>query len=123
MENYYHYTLGGARPKLRPNVKPHIFNCHPEHPYAASHTERPAFLKLNRKREISRILYEDNNKSFVNENMPPSDCESSVPKKINSIGESVINNDNKELCKSTTDNRASVTLCVLQIRVKQMFLN
>lgn len=62
MDNYIKYCIMGAPTKLKRDVLPHIFNCQPDRPRTSADLSRPAFLKLNRKRNIDEILIDTENK-------------------------------------------------------------
>ena len=54
MENYVKYSLTGKPIKIKKGVFPHFFDYQKHR--SNKKTPRPAFVKLNRKREILEIL-------------------------------------------------------------------
>lgn len=60
MDNYIRYCLMGGPKKLKKDAIPHKFACHPNR-CKINEESQPAFIKLNRKREIQDILSETEN--------------------------------------------------------------
>lgn len=58
------YCMMGAPVKLKKDVISHIFNCQPHRIKTSNNLSRPAYNKLNRKREIVEIL---SNTEYQNE--------------------------------------------------------
>lgn len=56
----------GAPVKLKKGVIPHIFDCQPHRVKTSNNLSRPAYNKLNRKREIAEILSDAENQNEDN---------------------------------------------------------
>ncbi|XP_043485167.1 uncharacterized protein LOC122513005 [Leptopilina heterotoma] len=66
MDNYIRYCLMGAPKKLKKDAIPHKFSCQPNR-IKVNEEARPAFIKLNRKRQIHDILAETENEENIPE--------------------------------------------------------
>lgn len=76
MDNYIKYCMTGTPIKLKKDVIPHIFDCQPHRIKTSNTLSRPAYNKLNRKREIAQILSDaeiqkENNFSSTLSQQPP----------------------------------------------------
>ena len=70
MENFIKFKLVGGKCKRKSDIVSHIFQCQPNRVFQSQDLNRPAFKKINRKREVEEILH-SSFKSTCKENFDP----------------------------------------------------
>lgn len=112
MDNYIRYCMMGAPIKLKKGVIPHIFYCQPHRIKISNNFSRPAYNKLNRKREIVEILSDTENQ---NENNFPSTLQQPPHKIRKTENYRVLNTPDKTIFLDLTN---SVSLYILFINTE-----